>query len=127
VRDQSSAGAKMLGNLKPNALVTIRSGPVQADNFTWWQIDDGAGLVGWVAGGTKDDPWLTLEKSAAPAAGGGKLANRPIRLGDRVQVTMTAGKALTVREAAGVGSTKVALSLPGTQFNVRAALSARTV
>lgn len=119
VREQRSASAKMLGNLKPNTVVTIRSGPAQADNFTWWEIDDGAGLVGWVAGGTKEDPWLTLDTSTGPAAGGGKLANRPIRLGDRVQVTMPSGKALTVREAAGTSATRVALALPSTLFSVR--------
>jgi hypothetical protein len=119
VREKSSASGKMLGNLKPNVIVTIRSGPVQADNFTWWQVDDGAGLVGWVAGGTKEDPWLTLNASDVPAAGGGKLVNRPIRLGDSVQVTMQEGKALTVREAAGTSSTRVALALPGTLFNIR--------
>jgi hypothetical protein len=119
VREQASASAKLLGNLKPNAVVTIRSGPAQADNFTWWEIDDGAGLVGWVSGGTKEDPWLTLDTSSGPAAGGGKLANRPIRLGDRVQVTMPEGKALTVREAAGKGAASVALALPGWMFTVR--------
>jgi SH3-like domain-containing protein len=119
VREQASASAKLLGKLGPGVTVTIKGGPVQASDFTWWQVDDGAGMIGWVAAGTKDDPWLAPEPAKGDAKGGGKLVNRPIRLGDRVQVTTEEGKALTVREAAGVDAPPVARSVPGTQFTVR--------
>ncbi len=119
VRDTASTSGKLIAKLGPGAIVTIRSGPTQADDYTWWEIDDGAGVVGWVAAGTKDDPWLVVEAGQGPATGGGKLVNRAVRLGDRVQVTTEEGKLLTVRDAAGMDAVAVARALPGTQFVVR--------
>jgi SH3-like domain-containing protein len=120
MREQPSTSARTVGRLAADAVVTVKDGPREADGYTWWQVDDGAGRVGWAATGTKDDPWLTAEKGSAPAAtGGGKLVKRAVRLGDRVQVTTEQGKMLSIREAAGTGSTLVARSLPGTQFTVR--------
>jgi len=120
VREQASTSGKQLGKLNAGAVVKVRGGPKEANGYTWWQIDDGAGLVGWVAAGTKDDPWLVPETTSAPtAAGGGKLVNRDVKLGDRVQVTTQEGKVLTIREAAGKDAKPVARVLPGTQFVVR--------
>jgi SH3-like domain-containing protein len=120
VRDQASTSGKQVGKLNPGAVVKLRSGPKEANGYTWWQIDDGAGLVGWVAAGTKEDPWLVLETAGVlTATGGGKLVNRDVRLGDRVQVTTQEGKVLTIREAAGKDAKPVARVLPGTQFVVR--------
>lgn len=120
VRDQASTSGKQLGKLNAGAVVKVRGGPKEAGGYTWWQIDDGAGLVGWVAAGTKEDPWLVPETAVAPtAAGGGKLVNRDVKLGDRVQVTTQEGKVLTIREAAGKDAKPIARVLPGTQFVVR--------
>ena len=120
MREQPSTTAKAVSKLAANAIVTIKDGPKDADGYTWWQIDDGSGNTGWAATGTKDDPWLSPEKGSAPAAsGGGKLVNRAVRLGDRVQVTTEEGKMLSIRDGAGTGSATVARSLPGTQFTVR--------
>ncbi|MGC8780139.1 MAG: SH3 domain-containing protein [Anaerolineae bacterium] len=119
MRDKPSSSAKLLGRLAPNTVVSVKEGPTDAEGFTWWLVDDGAGHVGWVAAGTADDPWLSVEKGSGAAVGGGKLVNRPVRLGDRVQVTTQEGKMLTIREAAGVTSPPVARVLPGTQLTVR--------
>ena len=120
MRDKPSTSAKAVSRLAANAIVTIKDGPKEADGYTWWQVDDGSGNIGWAATGTKDDPWLSAEKGSAPAAtGSGKLVNRPVRLGDRVQVTTQEGKMLTIRDGAGTGGAMVARSLPGTQFTVR--------
>ncbi len=120
MRDKPGATAKQIIKLAPNAVVTVKDGPKDADGYTWWQVDDGNGNVGWVAGGTKDEPWLSLERGSSPAASGsGKLVNRAVRLGDLVQVTTQEGKLLAIREAAGIDSAPTARALPGTQFTVR--------
>ncbi len=119
MRESASASAKLVGRLGPGAIVAVKAGPVEADNYTWWQVDDGSGTAGWVAAGTRSDPWLAPDVSGAPATGGGRLVSRAIRLGDRVQVTTEEGKALTVRDTAGVDGRVAARVLPGTQFTIR--------
>lgn len=119
VRDKPSTSANLIGKLNANVTVTIRSGPSEADGYVWWEIDNGAGLVGWVAAGTRTDPWIKPEPTPMLAAKGGKLVNRAVRLGDRVQVTTVGEKLLTIREAAGIDSPPVARAIPGTQFIVR--------
>ncbi|MCX6032355.1 MAG: SH3 domain-containing protein [Chloroflexi bacterium] len=119
IREVASTTGKAVGRLGADTIVTIKGGPTEADNYTWWQVDDGKGTTGWVAAGTKDDPWIVPERGSGPAAQGGKLVNRPIRVGDRVQVTTEEGKMLTVRDAAGQDAPPVARALPGTQYTVR--------
>jgi len=119
MRDKPSSSARLLGRLAPNTVVSVKEGPTNAEGYVWWLVDDGAGHVGWVAAGTAEDPWLSVEKGSGAAVGGGKLVNRPVRLGDRVQVTTQEGKLLTIREAAGITSTPVARAMPGTQLTVR--------
>ncbi len=120
VRDQAGTTGKQVGKLGPNQTVTIKGGPVEADNFTWWQVDTGSGLTGWVTSGPADDPWLQPEQDAAvtPAAGGGGLVDRPVKAGDLVQVTTQEGRVLTVREAANTNAAALAHILSGTQFTV---------
>jgi hypothetical protein len=119
VRDTAGTTGKVVGRLAPGTIVIIKGGPNQADGYTWWQVDDGQGTTGWVASGTKDELWLAPEAGSGPAAKGGKLVNRPIKVGDRVQVTTEEDKMLTVREAAGKDAPAVAHALRGTQFIVR--------
>jgi hypothetical protein len=122
VRDKASTGGKQVGKVGTGQSVTLRGGPVQADNFTWWQIDNGAGLTGWVSMGPVEDPWLKVDDGAppiTPAAGGGQLVDRAIKVGDLVQVTTEESRVLTVRDAPGKDGQAVAHSLPGTQFTVK--------
>lgn len=122
VRDSAKAKGKQVGRLDLNTVVTLLEGPVQADNYAWWKVQSDAGLTGWVAIGPANDPWLVPAAGAsatAPAAGGPKLVDRAIKLGDRVQVTTAPGQPLTVREAAGRVETAVARVLSGTLFTVR--------
>ena len=81
VRDKASTAGAQIGKLLAGVIVTVRAGPTDLDGYTWWQVDDGAGEVGWVAAGTKDDPWLTPDQGSGPAAGGGKLVESPDALG----------------------------------------------
>ena len=121
IRDKASAKGKQVGRLNANAVVTLLEGPTQADNYAWWQVDNGAGVVGWAALGPANDPgWcrsrLLPRPLAAPNAP--KLVDRPIKLGDRVQVTTSAGQWLTVRDAAGKTATERAKVKLGTLFTV---------
>lgn len=119
MRDRAGSQGKQIGRLNQNALVTVVAGPTKADNYDWWQVDDRAGMVGWVAAGPANDPWLIPDARSGPAKGSGKLVNRPIRLGDRVQVTTAPNQFLSIRETAGKGATLVARAMPGDQFTVR--------
>ncbi len=122
VREQPSTKSKLLGRLNANTVVTLVEGPTQAENYDWWKVDNGTGLVGWIASGPKDDPWLVPAAAAAEptaAPGAPRLVDRPIRLGDRVQVTTDANQVLTVRDFAGRNATPVALVRAGTLFTVR--------
>lgn len=122
VRNTASAKGKQVGRVNANVVVTLLEGPVQADNYAWWKIDNGAGLTGWVAAGPANDPWLVPAKQAnvtAQPAGAPKLVDRPIKLGDRVQVTTAPGQPLTIRDSAGKTATAIAKVLLGTSFTVR--------
>lgn len=122
VRDKAGAKGKQVGRLNANAVVTLVEGPTQADNYAWWKVDNGAGLVGWTALGPANDPWLVPVAPAATATeapSGPKLVDRPIKLGDRVQVTTSAGQWLTVRESAGKTAPQMAKVKLGTLFTVR--------
>ena len=119
MRDRASASAEQIGRLTQGAKVTVVAGPEEADNYTWWQVDNGAGMVGWVAAGPEADPWLAPEQPEGPATGGGQLVNRAIKLGDRVQVTTEGNQLLSIRETPGKNAALAARVLMGTQFNVR--------
>jgi hypothetical protein len=123
VRESASSTAKQLGRLSSNALVTVLEGPAQASNYDWYRVDNGAGVVGWVAAGPQNDPWLRLEEGAAagPTAtpAGLKLVDRAIQVGDRVQVTTDSGQVLTVRTDPSRGANAVAKVPRGTLFTIK--------
>jgi uncharacterized protein YgiM (DUF1202 family) len=122
VRDKAGTSGKQVGKVGTGQTVTLRGGPVQADNFTWWQIDNGAGLTGWVSMGPANDPWLNPDSAApaiTPATGGGRLVDRPIKVGDIVQVTTLESRVLTIRDGAAKDANATAHVLPGTQFTVK--------
>jgi Bacterial SH3 domain len=122
IRDRASAKGKQVGRLNANVVVTLLEGPTQAENLAWWKIDNGAGLVGWVATGPANDPWLVPAAPAAAATlapNAPKLVDRPIKLGDRVQVTTSTDQWLTVRETAGKAARQMAKVKLGTLFTVR--------
>ncbi len=123
VRSAAKSGAAKVGTLTGGTVVTVRGGPTNADNFTWYQVDNGAGVTGWVAAGPADAPWLVPEAgggaAAAPTRSGPRLVDRPIKVGDLVQVTTKEGQQLTVRDSASKDAEAVAHVMPGTQFTVR--------
>ncbi len=120
VRSEAKASGAKVGALTNGTVVTVRGGPVNADNFTWYQVDNGAGLTGWVAAGPADAPWLVpAGGTAAPAGSGPHLVNRQIKVGDLVQVTTGENQILTIRASAAKAAEAVARVKPGTNFTVK--------
>jgi hypothetical protein len=119
MRDRAGSSGKQIGRLLQGATVTVVAGPSEADNYAWWQVDNGAGQVGWVAAGPEGDPWLVANQPSGPAEGGGKLVDRAVKLGDRVQVTTEGDQLLSIRETPGKNAQLAARVLRGTQFSVR--------
>ncbi len=113
-RDRPSSGANLLGQFATGILVTVLDGPITADNYTWWQIDDGQGNVGWAAEGDGETEWIS------PRLGDPQPANRAPQVGDRVRVTMPAGGQLSVRSQPGINAALVARANPGQEYSVLA-------
>lgn len=113
-RESPSAGARLAGQFGTGQLVTILEGPVQADNFIWWRIDDGQGNFGWAAQGDGATEWIS------PRLGEARPANRPPRVGDRVVVTMPQGGQLSVRATPGTNAQLLIRVNPGQQYTVMA-------
>lgn len=113
-REAPATNARLIGQFGTGILVTILEGPVDSDNFRWWRIDDGQGNSGWAAQGDGTTQWIS------PRLGDPQPANRPPRVGDRVQVTMPAGGQLSVRAAPGVNQQLLTRVNPGRQFTVLA-------
>jgi len=91
IREAPATHARRLGNFPPNAVVVVIEGPVEADGYIWWNVDDRHGQAGWVAGSDGEDIWLTGE------LGEKRPVNRPVRLGDEVMVTTSYGRNLSIR------------------------------
>jgi hypothetical protein len=110
-RESPSSNAGLIGQFGTGLLVTILEGPVSADNFTWWRIDDGQGNVGWAADGDGDTTWIS------PQLGDPQPVNRPPHVGDRVVVST--GQ-LSVRATPGTNGQLVTRVEPGQEFTVLA-------
>jgi uncharacterized protein YgiM (DUF1202 family) len=110
-RESPSANAALLGQFGTGQLVTVLEGPVSADNFTWWRIDDGQANVGWAAEGDGETVWLS------PQLGDPQPVNRPPRVGDRVVIST--GQ-LSVRSTPGTDSPLITRVDPGQEFTILA-------
>jgi SH3-like domain-containing protein len=120
VRAEAKSGANKTGMLLKDSIVTLRGGPVVADNLTWYQVDNGSGVTGWVASGPPDSPWLVPESGTpVPTRSGARLVDRAIKVGDLIQVTTKEGQPLAVRDSASKSGEAVAYVMPGTQFTVK--------
>ncbi len=110
-RESPASGAALIGQFGTGQRVTILEGPVVADGFTWWKIDDGSGAAGWAADGDGETVWLS------PQLGEPQPANRTPRVGDRVQVT---GGQLSIRAVPGTDGALLTRAEPGQEFTVLA-------
>ncbi len=50
MRDGAGTGFKIVASLREGAIVEILDGPKEANGYTWWQVRNDAGTVGWAAG-----------------------------------------------------------------------------
>lgn len=114
MRDAAATSGALLLQLSTNQRVTVLEGPVDADNFRWWRVDDGMGNVGWVAESDGATTWLS------PQLGVPQPVDRAPRVGERIQVTMPAGGQLSVRLTPGTNAELVARVNPGDQFTIMA-------
>ncbi len=110
-RDAPSTSGGLLGQLGTGQRVQVLEGPVSADGFIWWRVDDGQGNVGWVAQGDGETEWLT------PRIGEPQPVNRPPRVGDRVVVTTSQ---LSVRALPGTDGALLTRVNQGQEFTVLA-------
>lgn len=113
-RDQPNTNANLLGQLGTGQVVSVTEGPVEADGFIWWQLDDDQGNIGWAAQGDGETEWLS------PQIGEPQPVNRAPRVGERVVVTMPNGGQLSVRSQPGTNATLLRRVNSGTQFTVQA-------
>jgi hypothetical protein len=91
IRQEPSTSAARAGFYASGALVDVLEGPVSADDYVWWKVDDRYGKSGWIAAGDGDAIWLNGE------IGEPRPVNRQVRLGDMVYVSVAPGKVLTIR------------------------------
>ena len=113
MRQQATSGSALVIQLGTGQVVTVLEGPVQAENFTWWRVDDGAGRTGWVADGDGETVWL------GPRTGEPQAVDRAPRVGERAVVTAAAGQ-LSVRATPGTGGTLLTQINSGAQVTVLA-------
>jgi hypothetical protein len=110
MRTLSSAAGTLIVQLATGARVTVLEGPVEAEGFTWWRVDNGAGQTGWVADGDGETVWLS------PQVGEPQAVDRSPRVGDRVTVSTQ----LSIRATPGTGATLLTQVNPNSQFTVLA-------
>jgi len=112
VRGAATTSSQLLGQLSTGQRVTVIDGPVEAEGFTWWQVEDGSGITGWVAERDAETVWLS------PQVGEAQPVNRPPQIGDRVAVTMDPGQQLSLRSVASLDGPLITRLDPGQQFTV---------
>ncbi|MGQ9585947.1 MAG: SH3 domain-containing protein [Anaerolineae bacterium] len=109
VRVDPGTAAELVGRLAPGVVVTILDGPARRNDLVWWKVDDGQGVVGWVAEGEGGSLWLEpmmLEPTPPPPA---------LAVGSRAEVTTRGGARLSLRREPGTAGELVARLLPGTE------------
>lgn len=112
MRTSPSSGGSLVLQLGTGQLVTVVEGPTEAENFTWWRIDDGQGNIGWVADGDNETEWLS------PQVGQAQPVSRAPRVGDRVVVTMPNNGQLSIRSLPGTDAALLTRVDSGAQLTV---------
>lgn len=111
MRSQATSSSQLVLQLGTGQLVTVLDGPVSADGFTWWQVEDQQGSTGWVADGDNETVWVS------PSIGEPQPVGRPPQVGDRVRVTMEDAQ-LTIRALPGTDGPLITRANPGEEFTV---------
>ncbi len=112
IRQDPTAKSRLLGRFGAGVKLQVLDGPVQADGFTWWRLDDQHGKTGWAADGDSKDRWLDGDLGAPrPVA-------RAVRPGDTVAVTVRPGLVLAIRFQPGVDALVNSRLTAGAQLQV---------
>jgi hypothetical protein len=112
MRGTPNTTGQLVLRLSTGQRVVVLDGPTVADGFTWWQIDDQQGNVGWAAEGDGETTWIT------PRVGEARPVNRDPRVGDLAQVTTEAGQMLTVRALPGTDAAILSRVDSGNRYSV---------
>ena len=109
VRGAPNTDSQTIVRLNTGRRVQIVDGPVSADGYTWWKVDDRTGNVGWVADGNGQIPWLN------PSTGEARPVDRAPQVGDRVVVSVPQ---LKVRTLPAIGGSFLAYATLDQQYSV---------
>lgn len=112
LRTDTSANAQLITQLGSGQRVTVVEGPVNAEGFTWWKIEDSAGNSGWGVDGDGENTWIS------PNVGNTQPVNRSPRVNERVRVTMPGDLQLTIRSLPGTDAPVLIRVDSGTEFSV---------
>ena len=112
IRANASANAQLITQLGTGQLVSVLEGPISADGYTWWKIEDSAGNSGWGVDGDGENTWIT------PNVGTTQPVNRQPRVNERVRVSMPGDLQLTVRSLPGTDAPVLIRVDSGTEFSV---------
>lgn len=110
MREQPTVTSPIITLVAQDKRVLVLEGPVGANGYVWWKVDDNQGNVGWVAGGQADQSWITSQ------VGGARPVDRSPIVGDRVIVSLNGE--LTMRALPGIGAAVVARAATNDTFTV---------
>jgi len=110
LRAAATTGGNLIIQLGTGQVVTILEGPISADGYTWWRIDDGAGNSGWAVQGDGETEFLS------PQLGEAQPVNRSPRVGERVVISVQ----VSVRSLPSTTANLMTYATPGQQFSVLA-------
>lgn len=79
IRESAGLDAERIGEMPPGAVMAVLSGPVCADEYTWWMIRFGT-IVGWTAEGQDTTHWIrpSAAESHAPKQPPGSLGGTSV-------------------------------------------------
>jgi hypothetical protein len=66
VREAPGTSAEIVAALSRDARAVVLGGPVEADGYTWFEVESSAG-TGWVAAGDAEDRWIVVAPPLEPA------------------------------------------------------------
>ena len=110
MREQPTVRSENITLVAQDKRILVLEGPVSADGYIWWKVDDSQGNVGWVAGGQGEEAWISAQVGVA------RPVDRSPIVGDRVVVSLVGE--LTVRALPGIGSAVVARATTNETFTV---------
>jgi SH3-like domain-containing protein len=112
MRTEPSTSASLVRYLPSRLRVTVIDGPIEAEGYRWWKLDDGEGNIGW---SVENDGTVDL---LSPQMGEPEPVDRSPRVGERVRITMSSGGQLSVRETPGTDARLLTRVNPGQEFTV---------